>query len=68
MMTETLMVRCRDCGSPFAVPDQFDRATLEALVLTVTYRCPRCGTNSTYVKADHFHRLEVGPIDPDDEA
>jgi DNA-directed RNA polymerase subunit RPC12/RpoP len=63
-MTETLMVACRHCSRAFATPWQVDRATLEALVVTETYRCPRCGRTGTYVKADHFHRLVV---DDDEE-
>ena len=59
MKTETLMVRCRDCGGAFATALQIDRATLEALVLTKTYECPHCGAATTYVKADHFHQLDI---------
>ena len=58
-MAETLMVTCVHCGSAFATPLQVDRATLEALVLTKVYECPHCGAARTYVKADHFHRLDI---------
>lgn len=56
-MPETVMVACRGCRRWFATPLQVDRATLEAMVLTTLYRCPHCGDESTYVKADHVHRL-----------
>jgi ribosomal protein S27AE len=58
-MVETLKVRCPRCGRSFATPLQVDRSTLEALVLTKTYECPHCGAVETYVKADHFHELEI---------
>jgi hypothetical protein len=58
-MTETLMVTCLQCRRAFPTPLQVDRATLEALVLTKVYECPHCETVATYVKADHFHRLEI---------
>ncbi len=58
-MAETVMAACHRCGRMFATPLQVDRATLEAMVLTEIYRCPRCGHESTYVKADHVHRLIV---------
>ncbi len=59
MMAETLMVTCSRCKTAFPTPLQVDRATVEALVLTEVYECPRCGAVATYVKADHFHRLEI---------
>lgn len=58
-MAETLMVRCQRCRRAFPAPLQVDRATLEALVITEEYECPHCGATNTYVKADHFHRLDV---------
>jgi DNA-directed RNA polymerase subunit RPC12/RpoP len=58
-MTETLMVTCSQCGRAFPTPLQVDRATLEALVLTKVYECPHCQAVATYVKADHFHRLDI---------
>ncbi len=60
MTAETLLVRCAVCGRAFAPPLQVDRATLEALVVSNRYECPHCGSVAVYVKADHFHRLEVG--------
>ena len=45
-MTETLMVTCSQCGRAFPTPLQVDRATLEALVLTKAYECPRCHPGS----------------------
>lgn len=59
VMTETLMVTCCHCGRAFSTPLQVDRATLEALVLTEIYECPHCEAVATYVKADHFHRLDI---------
>jgi DNA-directed RNA polymerase subunit RPC12/RpoP len=58
-MTELLMVRCPRCRRAFPTPLQVDRATLESLVLTKDYECPHCGRVATYVKADHFHRLDI---------
>ena len=58
-MTEKLMVTCSQCRRAFPTPLQVDRATLEALVLTQDYECPHCGAAATYVKADHFHRLDI---------
>lgn len=58
-MAETLMVKCGHCGKAFPTPLQVDRATLEALVLTKVYECPHCEAAATYVKADHFHRLDL---------
>ena len=58
-MTETLMVTCSQCRRSFPTPLQVDRATLEALVLTEVYECPHCEAVATYVKADHFHRLDI---------
>jgi DNA-directed RNA polymerase subunit RPC12/RpoP len=58
-MTETLMVTCSQCRRAFATPLQVDRATLEALVLTKVYECPHCEAVATYVKADHFYRLDI---------
>ena len=63
-MTETLMVTCSQCGSDFPTPLQVDRATLEALVLTQVYECPHCEAVATYVKADHFHRLDLAGESP----
>lgn len=63
-MTETLMVRCRRCGRSFPTPLQVDRATLESLVITDSYECPHCGDTTTYVKADHFHRLDISEEQP----
>jgi hypothetical protein len=42
----------------FAAGLQVDRATLEAMVVTNRYRCPRCGAESEYVKADHLPVLD----------
>jgi len=39
-----------------------DRATLESLVLTETYICPRCGESAVYVKSDHVPELVEGPV------
>lgn len=58
-MNETLMVRCHHCGKDFVAGLQVDRGTLEALVFTEAYECPRCGETSTYVKNDHFPRLDI---------
>jgi DNA-directed RNA polymerase subunit RPC12/RpoP len=62
-MSETLMVTCPTCRRAFAPPLQVDRTTLEALVLDEVYRCPYCRTDSSYRKADHFHRLVVSEDD-----
>lgn len=59
---ETVTVRCRWCGRRFATPLQVDRATLESLVLTETYICPRCGESAVYVKSDHVPELVEGPV------
>ena len=59
MTAETLMVRCHHCRRAFPTSLQVDRATLEALVMTNVYECPHCGTTHTYVKSDHFHRLDL---------
>ena len=61
---ETLMVTCSRCRRDFATPLQVDRATLESLVLSNLYECPHCGGHATYVKTDHFHRLEFGEGPP----
>jgi hypothetical protein len=50
---ETLMVRCRGCSALFPAGLQIDRASLEAMVVTSNYRCPHCGFEAAYVKADH---------------
>jgi C4-type Zn-finger protein len=54
---ETLMVRCPQCSASFRAGLQVDRASLEAMVVSNTYRCPRCGHESVYVKADHMPLL-----------
>ena len=59
MTAETLMVRCHHCRRAFPTSLQVDRATLEALVITNVYECPHCGETRTYVKSDHFHRLDL---------
>lgn len=58
-MTEKLMVRCHRCRRAFPTSLQVGRATLESLVLTKVYECPHCGAVRTYVKADHFHQLDI---------
>lgn len=63
-MVETLMVRCPHCKRAFPTPLQVDRATLEALVITDSHECPHCGRASTYVKSDHFHRLDLAEEPP----
>lgn len=54
---ETLMVRCRECSASFRAGLQVDRASLEAMVVANSYRCPNCGRESVYVKADHMPLL-----------
>ena len=56
-MNETLMVRCKTCGREYPAPHQFDRATLESLVLNERYGCPHCGREAIYVKSDHYFVL-----------
>jgi DNA-directed RNA polymerase subunit RPC12/RpoP len=58
------MVRCAECRRDFPTPLQVDRASLEAMVLFETYRCPYCDATADYVKADHFHRLIVSDGPP----
>lgn len=64
-MAETLMVTCPRCRRAFSTPLQVDRATLEALVITNIYECPHCRTTHTYVKSDHFHRLDLAEEPPE---
>ena len=64
-MAETLMVTCPRCKRAFPTPLQVDRATLEALVITNDYECPHCGSTHTYVKSDHFHRLDLTEDPPE---
>lgn len=52
-------MRCASCRQPFLSPLQVDRDSLEAMVITVEHRCPRCGTVATYVKADHWYELTI---------
>ena len=54
---ETLMVRCPECSALFRAGLQVDRASLEAMVVANPYRCPNCGRESVYVKADHMPML-----------
>jgi oligoendopeptidase F len=53
-----------DAVHPALDQSRIDRATLEALVLSNLYECPHCGAHATYVKTDHFHRLEFGEGPP----
>jgi len=67
---ESLKVRCVACKRPFGAGLQVDRASLEAMVISCTYRCPHCGHEAVYTKADHFPVLEcpelVHPPSPGD--
>ena len=51
---ETLTVGCRWCSTRFPAGLQVDRASLEAMVVTYSYRCPHCDLEATYVKSDHI--------------
>jgi DNA-directed RNA polymerase subunit RPC12/RpoP len=60
-MSETVLVACRECRRAFPAGLQVDRCTLEALVVDERYRCPHCGAESRYVKADHYFELRLDP-------
>ncbi len=54
-MSEQLMVKCKGCYTPFAVPEQMDRATFETADVPMTsHQCPHCRIRRPYDKGDYF--------------
>ena len=66
-MAEELLVKCKGCYAPFAVPDQIERATFEAADVQMTsYRCPHCGIRRPYDKGDYYFGspgADASPLD-----
>ena len=54
-VAQALMVKCKGCYTPFAVPEQMDEAAFAAADLPMTYlKCPECGIRRPYDKGDYF--------------
>lgn len=54
-MAAVLMVKCKGCYTPFAVPEQMDREAFAAASMgTTMIACPHCRIRRPYDKGDYF--------------